>query len=213
MVRRDSPWTRVELVGMDPQCADISVALYLRTSVDVPFAVVHTYSAEPGAARRVAFLAEAMRVLGGMVPGAEDDGTTVAFACGTWHANAAKRIFLEAVKVDQTQPLESRPLVIRDRKTGQTITADKHGDGSYQLVAEGVEDGVPSRAPVATRGMRKLAELATPDDETSFAFPCGHDHDALVGLLLPRAVNVRDTLREEEQIAARGLLTAPGTGE
>jgi hypothetical protein len=46
-----------------------------------------------------------------------------------------------------------------------------------------------------------------------FEFACGHDHDALVGMLLPRAVNVRDTLREEEQIAARGLLTAPGSGE
>ena len=195
MVRREKPWTRVELVGMDPQCADISVALYRRTGVEVPLAVVHTYSDKPGAAQRVARIAEAMRVLGGM------------------QAHAARRVFLEAVKLDQALPLEPRPLVIVDRKTGQTITAEKHGSGSYELVAEGVEDGVPSRAPVATRGMRKLAELPTPESETAFAFDCEHDHDALVGLLLPRAVNVRDTLREEEQIAARGLLAAPGTGE
>jgi hypothetical protein len=213
MVRREKPWTRVELVGMDPQCADISVALYRRTGVDVPLAVVHTYSDKPGAAQRVARIAEAMRVLGGMQAHTEDPATSVAFPCGAWHASAARRVFLEAVKLDQALPLEPRPLVIVDRKTGQTITAEKHGSGSYELVAEGVEEGVPSRAPVATRGMRKLAELPTPESETAFAFDCEHDHDALVGLLLPRAVNVRDTLREEEQIAARGLLAAPGTGE
>ena len=152
-------------------------------------------------------------MLGGMTDGDAADDASVAFPCGAWHASAARRVFLEAVKLDQSLPLEARPLVIVDRKTGQTITAASRGPGSYELVAEGVEDGVPSRAPVATRGMRKLAELPTVDEETSFAFACRHDHDALVGLLLPRAVNVRDTLREEEQIAARGLLTAPGSGE
>jgi hypothetical protein len=36
---------------------------------------------------------------------------------------------------------------------------------------------------------------------------------AIVGLLLPRAVNVRDAIREEELSAGRGLLTAPGASE
>jgi hypothetical protein len=213
MVRREAAWTRVELVGMDPQCEDISVALYRRTGVDVPFGIVHTYSTRPAAEQRVAYIAEAMRVLGGMQPCGGEGDATVGFACKQWHASAARRVFLEAVKFDQAQPLESRPLVIVDRKTGQTITAEGHGAGSYRLLAAGVEEGVPSRALVATRGLRKLAELATPEEENAFDFGCGHDHDALVGLLLPRAVNVRDTLREEEQIAARGLLTAPGSGE
>jgi hypothetical protein len=212
MVLREVTWSRVELVGMDPQCGDISVALYLRTAVDPPVGVVHTYSGDDGAVRRVEQIAETMRVLGGLEDGGEG-GAVVSFPCGTWHANAAKRIFLEAVKFDQSQPLEARPLGIVDRKTGQTITAQGQGDGRYRLLAEGVEDGVPSRAVTAGRGMRKLAQLPDSDEDISFAFPCGDDHDALVGMLLPRAVNVRDTLREEEQIAARGLLSAPGSGE
>lgn len=212
MVRREAAWTRVELVGMDPQCADISVALYRRTDVDVPSGVVHTYSDKPGAAERVLRIAEAMRTLGGM-EGGDEGGAEVRFACGEWHASAAKRVFLEAVKADQSKPVEALPLVIVDRKTGQTITADALGGGSYRLLAEGVEAGVPSRAVTAGRGMRKLAQLPDADEDIAFAFGCGHAHDALVGMLLPRAVNVRDTLREEELIAARGLLTAPGTGE
>lgn len=209
MVRREDAWTRVELVGMDPQCEDISVALYRRTAVDVPSGVVHTYSKRAGAAERVVRIAEAMRVLGGL----EGDGAEVRFRCGTWHPNAAKRIFLEGVKADQSQPVEALPLVIVDRKTGQTITADALGGGGYRLLAEGVEEGVPSRAVTAGRGMRKLAQLPDSDEDIAFAFECGQEHDALVGMLLPRAVNVRDTLREEELIAARGLLTAPGSGE
>jgi hypothetical protein len=214
MVRRDKPWTRVELVGMDPQCADISVALYRRMGDDAPLGIVHTYSSRPGAAERVQRIAEGMRALGGMTASSEEDGpATVAFACGTWHAAAARRIFLEAVKADGSQSFEPRPLVIVDRKTGQTITAESDGQGGYRLIATGVEEGVPSRAVTAGRGMRKLAELPASDDDIAFEFTCGREHDALIGLLLPRAVNVRDTLREEEQYAARGLLTAPGSGE
>ena len=212
MIRREVAWTRVELVGMDPQCGDISVALYKRTASEPPVGVVHTYSDHAGAAARVERIAEAMRVLGGLDDGGEG-GTVVGFPCGAWHPNAAKRIFLEAVKADQSKPVAALPLVIVDRKTGQTITAEPLGDGRYRLRAEGVEDGVPSRAVTAGRGMRKLVQLPDADEDIAFAFECGCDHHALVGMLLPRAVNVRDTLREEEQIAARGLLTAPGSGE
>ena len=212
MVRREVAWTRVELVGMDPQCEDISVALYKRTAVDPPVGVVHSYSDRAGTTERVERIAATMQVLGGLDDGGEG-GSVVSFPCGTWHGNAAKRIFLEAVKADQSQHVAARPLTIVDRKTGQTITAETLGGGTYRLLAEGVEDGVPSRAVTAARGMRKLAQLPDSDEDIAFSFACGHDHDALVGMLLPRAVNVRDTLREEEQIAARGLLTAPGSGE
>jgi hypothetical protein len=212
MVRREAAWTRVELVGMDPQCDDISVALYRRTATEAPVGIVHTYSEHAGAGERVVRIAEIMRTLGGL-DDAGEGGAVVGFPCGTWHANAAKRIFLEAVKADGATAIEALPLAIVDRKTGQTITADPLGSGAYRLLAAGVEEGVPSRAVTAGRGMRKLAQLPDSDDDVAFAFPCGHDHHALVGMLLPRAVNVRDTLREEEQYAARGLLTAPGTGE
>ena len=40
-------------------------------------------------------------------------------------------------------------------------------------------------------------------------FVCAWPHDALMGLLLPRALNVRAVLREEEMAASRGTLVAP----
>jgi hypothetical protein len=40
-------------------------------------------------------------------------------------------------------------------------------------------------------------------------FGCGQTHDALIGLLLGRALNVRAVLREEEMSASRGTLAAP----
>jgi hypothetical protein len=41
------------------------------------------------------------------------------------------------------------------------------------------------------------------------AFPCGAEHDALIGLLLVRAQNLRAVLREEEMQSTRGVLSAP----
>ncbi len=46
-----------------------------------------------------------------------------------------------------------------------------------------------------------------------FCFTCGQDHDALVGLLLQVAPNVRAIMREYEMNAARGVLLAPGSPE
>jgi len=43
----------------------------------------------------------------------------------------------------------------------------------------------------------------------SVTFSCGQAHDALVGLLLVRALNVRAVLREQEMTASRGVLSAP----
>ncbi len=41
-------------------------------------------------------------------------------------------------------------------------------------------------------------------------FSCGQSHDAMVGLLLVRAPNVRAAMREVDMMEARGVLAAPG---
>ena len=41
------------------------------------------------------------------------------------------------------------------------------------------------------------------------AFACGGAHDALVGLLLVRVLNVRAVIRGEDAAAAQGVLAAP----
>ncbi len=45
--------------------------------------------------------------------------------------------------------------------------------------------------------------------ETGVKFGCGTPHDALMGLLLYRALNARAALRETEMMASRGVLAAP----
>src|SRR6476660_5817130 len=58
-------WSRVELVSMDGQCADISIALYRQETETGPVGIVHTYSRAAGAEERVVFVASAMRTLVG----------------------------------------------------------------------------------------------------------------------------------------------------
>ena len=60
-------------------------------------------------------------------------------------------------------------------------------------------------------GLMKLGEMEDTgaDSRDTVAFDCAHAHDALVGLLLTRAPNVRIALREEEMGASRGVLSAP----
>jgi hypothetical protein len=209
----DSGWRRVELVPMDAHCGEISVALYRRETVDRgPVAMVHTYSAQAGAPARVRGLTATLAALGGLE--LAGDGRTVRFPCGAWHLAAAKRLFLEACKLDPALPVAARPLGVTDAKSGQEITVEPLGGGSYRVTAAGVGEGEESRAPAIAGGLAKLAALETAtDDPTVVTFPCGHDHDALIGLLLPRALNVRAALREAESASSRGVLVAPSAQE
>jgi hypothetical protein len=207
----DTRWSRVELVPMDAHCADISVALYHANDDDGDVGLVHTYSTKPGAAARIAFLAEAMRVLGGL-ESAGSDPALVRFACGTWHPLAARRLFLEAAKHDPAHPLAPRPLAVPDTRSEQTIRLEPLGSGRYAVRADGGTDEVPSRAPAIAAALAKLAELQGEENEI-VVFPCGREHDALIALMLTRAQNLRAVLREEEMKASRGVLVAPSAQE
>jgi hypothetical protein len=201
---------RVELVPMDGHCHDISIALYLQQRAAGPAGLVHTYSSNADAPGRIAFVAQAMAILGGL----ETDGELVRFPCGTWHAAAARRLFLEACKLESSATVGPRPLEATDARTGQGIRVEPLGEGRYRVLAEHAAEGAASRAPAVAAGLAKLAELAVPEDEPSVvAFPCGEGHDALVGLLLPRALNVRQTLREQEALSSRGVLSAPSASQ
>jgi hypothetical protein len=204
---RDDLDRRIELVSMDRFCEDITIALYVVG--DRRSATVHSYSSRPGVPARLDWLAQAMAVLGGM-HATGTDGRTVRFACSAWHELAARRVFLESCKVDPESALSTRPLEINDGRTGQYITIEPLGAGAYQVRAVAEDPAADNRAPGVAAGLAKLAGLATdPDDPTIVRFPCGAPHDELVGLLLPRAINVRAALREFEQAASRGVLVAP----
>ena len=198
---------RIELVSMDSHFYDISLGLYERET-DGMF-LVHTYSNREGATERVRFVVAAMAVLGGMTV-SNEGGAAVGFPCGHAHRLAARRIFLEAAKLPTGSVLEAKPLAIFDKKTQQTIRVMSHSEGEYLVRSDGDEGEHDRRAAVAALGLVRLGEM-DPITETSdrIRFGCGVSHDAAVGLLLTRALNVRAAMREIEEQASRGVLAAP----
>jgi hypothetical protein len=200
---------RVELVSMDPHFHNITVALYQQQTTEGPEFLVHSYSVKEGTARRIAFIGQAMAVLGGMELAGGQAGQ-IRFPCGSAHPLACRRVFLEACKLDPAQPVDVRPLWILDKKSNRTITVTSQGQGVYHLTADGEETERANRIAAVANGLLKLGQMETqPSVNDRVAFACGQPHDALVGLLLIRALNVRAVLREQEMAASRGILSAP----
>ena len=122
--------TRVELVPMDAQCNDASIALYSSLDQGERLFRPHSFSNKPGVAERLEHVAKTMAVLGGMVL---DDHLRLKFPCGEGHLQACRRLFLDSVKLDMNDPIEPRPLSVDDRKTGDTILVHSNGSGEYTL--------------------------------------------------------------------------------
>ncbi len=205
--------TRIELLPMDGHLCDITVALYRQATADGPAFLMHTYSKHDQASRRIDRIAEAMTVLGGLEPTTE---ARLRFPCGAEHNLAVRRAFLEACKRDPSEPLAALPMTTLDRKSGLTIDVDSLGDGQYRVRASGddPESQAGRRIGVIVNGLLKLGAMRRVQDATGVtedcvAFECGCAHDALLGLLLLRAPNVRAIVREQEAMAARGTLSAP----
>ena len=197
---------RIELVSMDPHCSNITIGLYEQSANGTLGYLVHSYSKLPSARARLDAVIQAMQVLGGVVL---REGL-LGFACGAKHQLAMRRAFLEACKLAPDIPVAVRPLSVLDKKLNATVSVKGLGNGLYELAAEGSSEAAASRLDSIVGGYRKLAELeAIPDQPHRFRFACGQNHDALVGLLLSRALNVRAILREQEMAAGRGMLVAP----
>ena len=202
---------RMELVSMDPHFHDISISLYRNAGEGRASGfLAHSYSAKEGTAGRLGYVMQAMAVLGGMGP-APGQPDRLAFACGQEHRAAVKRLFLEACKRPTGTQVATLPMSIYDKKNDLTIGASGLGGGRYRLAASGgdANEKAAQRVDGVTRGLIKLAEMVASPQAGEARFPCGHAHDALVGLLLGRALNVRAAMREAEAAAARGVLAAP----
>ena len=200
---------RIELVSMDPLFNEISIGLY-RQNLDSGFeVVVHTYSQRKGARERIAFIAGAMAILGGMkqLPG---DYERLRFFSGADLPIAARRVFLEACKCPSGTEVKGRPLNIFDKKSQSQVDVRSLGNGVYQVTMEAKTDQAVKRAPAIAAGLVKLSGAKLLDAlPPQLGFPDGQSKDALVGLLLVRALNVRAVLREEEATTSRGVLSAP----
>jgi hypothetical protein len=206
---------RMELVSMDPHFHDISISLYRETGEGGASGfLTHSYSGKEGAAGRLAFVMRAMAAMGGMGP-APGQPDRLAFACGSEHRAAVKRLFLEACKKATGSEVGARPMSIYDKKNDLTIDATATGAGGYRLAAsrgdggDTADDKVTRRVDGVTRGLIKLAEMESGAELGEARFACGSAHDELVGLLLGRALNVRAAMREAEAAATRGVLSAP----
>ena len=186
--------TRIELVSMDPHCHEITLGLYQQGALFL----IHSYSTHPDTSSRLSFLQDAAVILGGLVK----QDKHLAFPCGRIHKAAVRRIFLESAKLPTGNDLTPKPMTIFDNKSPQKIVVRTLGGGRYEVIADG------PRVEAITNGLKKLGELEESGPGV-VAFPCGQSHDDLIGLLLPRALNVRAILREEESVATRGVLVAP----
>jgi hypothetical protein len=198
---------RVELVPMDGHFHAISIALYQSDGAGGPSYRVHSYSKRHGTPERLAAVVRTMAELSGMERVAAEP-FTLRFPCGSAHLLACRRAFLEACKLASDAAPGTRPLTIHDKKSSRSIRVESIGQGRYQLSADGAEADKASRLAAIANGLVKLGEMGNGGD-AGVVFACGLAHDALVGLLLGRALNVRAALREEEMAAARGVLAAP----
>ena len=57
------------------------------------------------------------------------------------------------------------------------------------------------------------AQMQLDEENCMVAFPCNCDHDAMMGMMLFRAQNVRAAMREEADAASRGVLAPPSQQE
>lgn len=202
--------TRIELLPMDEHLGNISIALYRRQTDAGPFFRVHTYAGGDDAQARTRQIAATMETLGDLQ--ATEAGATVRFACGGQHELAVCRVFLEACKADPAAPAVADPLSTTDRKSGLTIHVEGLGEGQYRIATKGDADEEvrARRVGVIANGLMKLGQMRRVEGaDDCVGFDCRGDHDALVGLLLRRAPNVRAIAREQEAMAARGMLTSP----
>jgi len=198
---------RVELVSADPLFHDISIGLYVQEIQDGTRFVVHTYSQRDGAQDRIAFVSATLGTIGGLDHLAAD---SVRFACGSDHLPACRRLFVEATRLNFGEDAGPRSLSILDKKTDRTITVVATGSGAYEVTADGPQEGRDQRTATVARGLAKLGGMEHDSQRASaVVFSCGQIHDAVVGALLVRALNVRSVMREIEEQSSRGSLSAP----
>ena len=201
--------TRIELVSIYRHFHDISISLYERESDAGVFEFkVHSYSGRAGVDRCIDHVVSAMVDLGGMIR-IGSEGGSVRFACGRQHRKACTRVFLEACKIAPDAEVKSRPMRIFDKKTERNVSIDGLGQGAYRVGADGDENGRARRISAIAGGLVKLAEMdPVGESDHEVAFGCNSDHNLLIGLLLVRALNVRAALREQDDSAGRGMLSA-----
>ncbi len=201
---------RIELQSMDPLFHNITIGLYeQQPKPGVIEYFVHSYSGIPDTDERLARVVTIMLELGGMAR-AGNDPQRLCFTCGEVHKLACRRLFVAACKVKLGVVSEPMPLEVSDKTTGRNIKVIREDKATYRVTADGLDEGRAQRIGAIGRGLSRLAQMELiGEDAARVRFTCGTPHDELVGLLLPRALNLRAAMREQEEAMGRGLLVAP----
>jgi hypothetical protein len=131
----------------------------------------------------------------------------IQFPCRSDHLKALKRAFLDLCKLETGAALAVKPLTVFDKKANADVSAVNLGAGAYEVRAGPV--AASKRATAIARGFAKLCEMNFVEANNRVIFSCKKAHDALVGMLMYRAQNVRAATKEEQAAAARGILSAP----
>lgn len=203
---------RIELVSTDKYFRDVSIGLYAREEAGRWVFRVVSFAPYDGIDERLVTITGAMETLGGMQK--TGAGDSLCFPCGGQHLVAVRRLFLQACKAKPEEAVEAPVRSMWDKKSELTVKATGLGQGAYALSAAGADDQAQRRLGALRNAMVKLADAEVDEAVPErFFFACGQDHDALVGLLLQVAPNVRAIMREYEMNAARGVLLAPGSQE
>ncbi len=198
---------RIEVHSMDTHCQDISLGLYCQ-DVECPQFLVHTYSHAEGSSQRVGFIRQSLISMIGLEPA--DRPGWLQFPCRKIHQRALKRSFLDVCKLQTGKVPEPKPLEAFDKKAEGNLRVVSLGDGLYRTEAVDDTDTGSKRARALARGFVKLCELEADEaDPLRFDFGCQSTHDALIGMLLFRAQNVRSSMQEEDAAAGRGVLAPP----
>ena len=200
---------RIELVPMDTHFHDISIGLYRQNGDSDLEVIVHSYSRREGTRERLRFIAEAMTILGGMerIPG---EDLCLRFPSGSDLPVAAKRVFLEACKCPSGTEVVPKSLSTFDKKSQSQAHVVSLGEGLYEVTMEISSEKASKRASAIAAGIAKLTGASVVEGNSrQVTFPKAQSLDALVGLVLVRALNVRAVVREQEFAASRGVLSAP----
>ena len=194
---------RIELLPMDEIFHDISLGLYQQERAGRAAYLAHSYSSIAGAQERVDFVKRAMTTLGGLE---EIEGGLVGYSCDNGHPKASRRLFLEAAKLEEgVDALVTHPLTTHDRKSDRNVELISAENGKYRLEIDGEDDAKKEKR--RKQLLKALVKIGALEVEGSvLALPCGNSHDALMGLLLRKAVSMRASMADDE---SRGFLAAP----
>ena len=203
---------RIELCSIDAHFHEISLALYYRVIDGDHQVTVHSYSQIEGTADRMQFILQALVNIVGLVP-VPNDENWLHFECGSFHKKAVQRCFLDLCKNPSDAELSVKPLQAFDKKAKCDLVVNKLGDGRYQMSAAEETDTGAKRAKALSVGYEKVCQMQLDEENCMVAFPCNCDHDAMMGMMLFRAQNVRAAMREEADAASRGVLAPPSQQE